>query len=511
VAELEQKQGVHKMLGFVQPAIDGLWKKVFDWMRNHPRTLKCLDHIRHPLSGGGYVIVLDNGALIRAEAEAMLQALHSRSVGGFFSHLKELVKKGAERFMATFYVGYGHKSIGDCGTVTVFIEGVSMLAAKAVQDFLLYCGQEASTRYIDFVKQIFINPAGEESSKQMLERWRQFYLDHMESVKEHLRQQYPKQEGEKSGAYEKAIAARAFDIMRGFLPAGASTNLAWHSNLRQLADHLLRLRNHPLPEVQEIGLVIETALCQACPSSFAPEKRDPDHYDLTDPKEKTKLEGYLAVENYTKAWMKGLYLLEARTGPDGWSPFRVYEDGVNRAMLSEFSGVMRTRPRHAELPKIVGTAGVIGFDFMLDFGSFRDVHLQRSVIQRMPSVTWKHGFHPWYLDQLPDEVREKAIDLLSQQEGWLNINERGLSRNIQYYVAMGYQQPCRLIGDLAALTYIVELRGTRFVHPTLVEVALQMADVLLERFARYGLVLHMDDEPGRFDVRRGEQDIVRRD
>jgi len=38
--------------------------------------------------------------------------------------------------------------------------------------------------------------------------------------------------------YDKAIAARAFDILRGFLPAGATTNIAWHTNLRQAADKI---------------------------------------------------------------------------------------------------------------------------------------------------------------------------------------------------------------------------------------------------------------------------------
>ena len=71
--------------------------------------------------------------------------------------LKILEEKGADDFMSKFYVGYGHKSIGDCGSCTIFIEGVSMLAAKAIQDSKLYNGQEASTRYIDFSNQKMIN------------------------------------------------------------------------------------------------------------------------------------------------------------------------------------------------------------------------------------------------------------------------------------------------------------------------------------------------------------------
>ena len=84
----------------------------------------------------------------------MLQALHSRSTGGIENHLQVLAEKGADNFMSKFYVGYGHKSIGDCGSVTVFIEGVSLLVCKAIQDTKLYSGQETSTRYVDFSQQV---------------------------------------------------------------------------------------------------------------------------------------------------------------------------------------------------------------------------------------------------------------------------------------------------------------------------------------------------------------------
>jgi hypothetical protein len=68
-----------------------------------------------------------------------------------------------------------------------------------------------------------------------------------------------------------------------------------------------------------------------------------------------------------------------------------------------------------------------------------------------------------------------------------------------------------LTGDLPALVYVVELRAQAVVHPTLHEVALSMADILLERFGRFGLALYVDREKGRFDIKRGLHDIVRKD
>jgi thymidylate synthase ThyX len=136
-------------------------------------TKKTAKHIVENLKQkDGFVLVLDNGAEIDAQAEAMLQALHSRSTGGIKHHLKVLKERGAENFMEQFYVGYGHKSIGDCGSTTVFVEGISMLAAKAIQDWRLYSGQEASTRYVDFSKQNFLNPDKTKKGDKILESWR---------------------------------------------------------------------------------------------------------------------------------------------------------------------------------------------------------------------------------------------------------------------------------------------------------------------------------------------------
>jgi hypothetical protein len=72
---------------------------------------------------------------------AMMQALYSRSSASVEEHVEKVRATGSGKFMEKFYVGYGHASIADCGSTTVFIEGVSMLVAKAVQDWPLYSGQ----------------------------------------------------------------------------------------------------------------------------------------------------------------------------------------------------------------------------------------------------------------------------------------------------------------------------------------------------------------------------------
>jgi hypothetical protein len=81
-------------------------------------------------------------------------------------------------------------------------------------------------------------------------------------------------------------------------------------------------------------------------------------------------------------------------------------------------------------------------------------------------------------------------------------------KDSQYYLPMGYRTTVRLTGDLKALVYLVELRATRFVHPTLRSKMVDLATLLTELYGKDGLILHLDPEPDRFDVKRGEHDIV---
>lgn len=445
-------------------------------------------HVTSKLKGGGEIIALNTGAVISPEAEAMVQALHSRSADGIRSHMEVFSEKGSDKFMATFYVGYGHKSIGDCGTATIFIEGVSMLTAKAIQDWRLYSGQESSTRYIDFGSQRFVNPLESPVGTVILESWRQFYISSLQSVRDHVHRQFPKTTDEDEKKYEKAVNARAFDILRGFLPAGSTTNLAWHSNLRQIADKLALLRHHPLSEVREVAKVIEDVVLESFPNSFTRKR-------------------YEQTEIYHKLCMKNLYYFVV--GQGDFPDFALSRDDVDKKQLASFREALENRPPHTELPDFVGECGALQFSFLLDYGSFRDIQRHRSVIQRMPLLTPDFGFEEWYINELPSEVKQNALKLLEKQSQRIEIV--GLSReDRQYYLPMGYKIPNRVTGNLPPLVYIAELRSSSTVHPTLQKRAVQIGRALEWRFGDCGLKLHLHSGSGRFDIKRGDQDIVKK-
>jgi len=445
------------------------------------RNLTDLKHTAVDIKGGGEVIILDTGPVIDAEAEAMLQALHSRSTGGLRNHLKVLAEKGADNFMEKFYVGYGHHSIGDCGDTTIFIEGVSMPAVKAVQDNPLFRGQESSTRYLDFSKQLFIDPTGTDKGKWLQEIQRQFYIDAQQPTREWLKKRHPINKGEKQTVYNKAIDARTFDITRSLLPAGASTNFAWHTDLRQAADKLLFLIHHLLPEVRNIASAVKEALQKHHPHSFG--------HDIPDD-----------TEDYQDLIADYYYYHD----PDCPDEPDVDFKNIDRNELKIFDELFKKRPPKTGLPKFVGQAGTLDIRYRLDYGSFRDIQRHRAITQRLPLLTTELGFNQWYRDNFPETVREKLPDHLNTIER--TIDELDLPREIrQYFIPIGYNTSNRFTGDLPAAIYMVEIRDSRFVHPTLQKVAHSIGQQIT---GQLGIRLNLDPEPNRFDIKRGEQDII---
>ena len=207
------------------------------------------------------------------------------------------------------------------------------------------------------------------------------------------------------------------------------------------------------------------------------------------------------TEKYNKYYMNKDYYYHNKNSPE----FKLTNNSINTKLLPK--KVLESRPPKTELPKYLAEAGNLQFEFLLDFGSFRDLQRHRAVIQRMPLLTTELGFEKWYLEALPKGLHNKAEKLLKLQKQ--KIEKLDISKEEkQYYIAMGYNISNRLTGNIPALLYLAELRATCFVHPTLRKKAKIIADTLSKLFGKLGLVVHLDKEIDRFDIKRGEHDIV---
>lgn len=427
---------------------------------------------------------------LHPEDGAMLQALYSRSPKSVDAHLKKVEQVGSGNFMDDYYVGYGHASIGDCGSTTIFIEGVSMLMAKAIQDHPLYSGQEASTRYMDFSNITFESPGLDVRGHDIQRRWMQFYLSTFPRLMEHFRRVSPIEDHEDPAKYERALKARTFDVLRGFIPAGAHTSLSWHTNLRQAHDKLCWLVAHPEKHTADLAMDILVGLHVKYPHSGFARKMSDDEWE------------------YRRAVMSEYAYVDETSSIPVDAPHPVSLSLTNFSWIydSKMRELLRKRPARAPMPPSLAEYGTLTSSFFLDFGSFRDLQRHRNGFVQMPLLTTKFGFHPWYLAQLPPDLRSEAEQLIAEQTGAIReLPVNDVER--QSYIALGFQVSCVVTQSLPAFVYRIELRTSKSVHPTLRAVAQQEAR-LFDEYSGGTIPIFADMSPDTWDTRRGSQTIL---
>lgn len=442
--------------------------------------------------------VVDTTEIGDPQVLAMLQAFYSRSPMSIDKRIDSLTKDGDGETAADkirnaikrYYVDYGHASIGECGGATVFVEGISMLAAKAIQDHPLYVGQECSTRYIDFAHQPIITSSTED--QKVAESFKQLYLETLPVAYEYALRRFPAElvvsskiaPDQVKAAHERTCKAIAFDFCRGLLPAGATTSVAWTANFRVFNDHLRFLAEHPLDEVRHLAAHIYEQLSSRYGSSFKQESlyRARGPVDLYYNTETVDFDPHLS-----SVWV-----------PDE-------KDFVRSFFNGKPTKYGRHRSDNAIYFRIKGS---------LDFGSYRDLQRHRNGQNQMPLLTPTLGMHSYYQSAF-EEMGNHIVEKLYQIEEQLK-QLKSAPEYLQYAVPMGMKVPTKLTWSLGQLRYVMNLRTKTTVHPTL-------RDYLFDVYASFdyqsqypGLLdiaqecLTIDNSPHYAASDRGEQTIKER-
>lgn len=424
------------------------------------------------------------------DIQAMLLAKYSRSYEPIESRLPtdEQSEKVHRESLSKYYLSYGHRSIGQLGVTTVFLEGVSQLAAKAIENTPLYNGQESSTRYIDYSTQPMISSHPEIAEWQ--EKFRDFYIRAIPLTVEKLKAEFPfdansgnyhhkesteVQNARKLEVWNNTIKARAFDICRGFLPAGCVTNVGFQGTFDNINSHFGEMLHHPSDEMKELAKQVLTKLGEKYPyAAMSVEKLTKDfsycdinadyfYYNTTDP--------------------NGLYDNSALYSRD------VLALNINRDKFDKFSRHLSDRTRFS-------------YTDVIDFGSYRDLHRHRNGRINMPVLDVSQGFNTYYSENIPKELQQELKLLLATFETWYKDNLLS-NINLQYAVPMGYNVKFTYICDINQALYVLELRSGKTVHQTLRKVCHRWAQQLWKLYPQ--LNLHVDFDEDNFTLKRGSQ------
>lgn len=419
-----------------------------------------------------FIFDIDSSKLT-AEGYAMLQSLYSRSHKSVLENIKVVEERGSDKFLDDYLINYNHKSIADCATTTIFIENISFLATKVVQDNMLYNGQESSSRYLNYNNnQVYIN---NEITTMLMTFYKNSYTDTYDHILNQI-------------GDEKAAKTLTFDVLRGFLPLGCKTQLSWNTTLRQAYDNTLRMRTHPLMEVRDIGHNIFSELKAKYQHSFT--------YKTT-PEQLNYLEELALNCSFDKVI------------PRYDNHNHLNFSNLNMSDLKDNLELLISRPRGTEVSKYFNKFGTIDIFYTLDYGSFRDLQRHRNGYQNLPLVNGKYGFNTDYLEFLPEYLKYEAYilldtvyDLIKKSDFWSDINK-------QYLYPMITNVKCKYTCTLPQLIYILELRSQETVHFSLRKLVLELIKEFKKEFPNFNLYVNESDYK-TISIKRGYQDIIKK-
>lgn len=355
------------------------------------------------------------------EKLAYALARYSRSPDSITESLSWVRTHDSTKFLESFYFQYGHASIADLGHLAVCFEGISELAAIEIEDEQLWDGQARSSRYQDFSQKGFVTPGGLDgeqtavyrgAAQRLLEAYRVVHT----RAYEHLCEQLPRPESMKPEAYQRNIAARAYDVARYLLSMGIPTGVGQVTSIRTLERQIRRWKASGYDEIREIGFETAAA-CAATPACTwhvdeASEPVAPTLAKYTDPdpypaKAREDLRQW-ASQNLSAASGYPVRAVELTRPSDALAeiaasllypvtslPFaELYEAARSwsRETQSEVLDVaLRSRSRRDELLREF-RGGQFVFDMLIDIGAYRDMHRHRRCQQLRQDYTWAHGY-----------------------------------------------------------------------------------------------------------------------
>jgi thymidylate synthase ThyX len=354
------------------------------------------------------------------EKSAYALARYSRSPDSIRESIEWVRTHDSTKFLESFYFQYGHASIADLGHVVLCFEGVSELAATEIEDEQLWDGQARSSRYQDFSRSGFVTPPGLDAAQEQIyktagERLLAAYHTIHKRTVEFLTEKLPRPEGMKPDAYQRNIAARAFDVARYTLFFGIPTGVGQVTSIRTLERQIRRLRASEYAEVREIAAEIADA-CASKPEcvwdpaapveALAPTLArhvDPDEHAIESRRNLTvwaeqnlppAQRGEPATVDLLKPEDTHAEIVATLLYPVTNRSFReLYElaRGWPAARRNEVIDIaLGSRSRRGELLRGF-RGGPYVFDIVMDIGAYRDLHRHRRCQQFRQAYSGKLG------------------------------------------------------------------------------------------------------------------------
>jgi thymidylate synthase ThyX len=434
----------------------------------------------------------------------------------------------AEELYDRVFFEYGDDSVAQLGGVHLACEQASNLLTKVLEWGRLMSYLEQSTRYIAYDNRIGGRYRYHRPPSILTSRLGTRYVGEMDRLfdtyallvarmADFFREHFPKDPADSDFVYRQAVYAKAFDSVRGVLPAASLSNVGIYGTGQGYEQLLLRMRAHPLAEARSYAELMLAELRKVIPSFL---KR----VDIAD--------RGMAWSAYLAGTREDMDEAAARLCPPG-GPIEAAptvrlvdfdpdaEHKMIAAMLYPYTRLperqlldrVAAMPAEDRLAVVRAYAGErvnrrhkpgralervhYRFDVLADYGAFRD--LQR---HRLLSIEWQplspaHGY-----------TRPEAVDLagLAGEFDTAMARSAGLYHDLAsrhpveaaYAVCLAYK--VRFVLDLNAreAMHLIELRSTPQGHPAYRVVAQEMHRLIAEEAGHRAvaeMMRHVDYSP----------------
>jgi thymidylate synthase ThyX len=418
----------------------------------------------------------------------------------------------AEELYDRVFFEYGDDSVAQLGGVHLACEQASNLLTKVLEWGRLMAYLEQSTRYIAYDTRIggryryYRDPAVLGSTLGLryigdMDRLFDSYAELVPLMADFYRERFPKEASDSDFVYRQAIRAKAFDAVRGVLPAASVSNVGIYGTGQGYEALLLRMRSHALPEARAYADLMLGELRKVIPSFL---KR----VDLDD--RGVAWSTYLASTRSAMEEVAGRLFADRGGSHDDepavrlldWDPdgeiklvaamlypythlgeaaieqrVRAMSDAERVEVVRAYVGDRANR-RHKPGRALERTA--YRFDVLADYGAFRDLQRHRMLTIEWQALSPRHGY-----------ARPEAVDVAGCAARFDEAMERSASLHdallerfpaqAAYAVSLAYKVRFYLHLNAREAMHLLELRTTPQGHPAYRAVGQEMHRLIAEQ------------------------------
>ncbi len=424
----------------------------------------------------------------------------------------------AEDLYDRVFFDYGDDSVAQLGGVHLACEQASNLLTKVLEWGRLMAYLEQSTRYIAYDARIggryrfYRDPAVLGSSLGTryvgdMDRLFDTYGELLPVLQEWFRDQYPKDPDDSDFVYRQAVRAKAFDALRGILPAASLSNVGIYGTGQAYEQLLLRMRAHPLPEARAYADMMLTELRKVIPSFLKrvdlddrgvawSEYLSSTHNAMEDVAGRLFPAGATEADDAPVVTLTDfdpdaeVKLVAAMLYPHLDLPETQIEQRVRDMGADERLAVVRAyvgdRANRRHKPGRALERPFYRFDVLADYGAFRDLQRHRMLTIEWQRLTPHHGFtRPGAVDDAGarprfDEAMERSAALYESLAG-------PFPEQASYAVSLAYKVRFVLNLNARAAMHLIELRTTPQGHPAYRLVGQEMHRLIAEQAGHHAV------------------------